>query len=83
MRTSTDSVCTVIFVATILCFALGRARRSLGLFAVSGLLASLAFQFRPNFVLFPFYAAVLYLASDESRHVNGAEMLIDNAMAAS
>ena len=25
---------------------------------------------------------VLYLASDESRHVNGAEMLVDNAMVA-
>ena len=58
---STDSVCTVLFVAAMWCFAEGRARRRLSLFALSGLLVSLAFQFRPNFILFPVYAGVLYL----------------------
>ena len=61
-----DAVCTVLVVAMMLCFALGRARhRSPGgtlLFAAAGLLAGLAFQFRPNLILFPFFAAALYLA---------------------
>ncbi|MDP2318135.1 MAG: glycosyltransferase family 39 protein [Acidobacteriota bacterium] len=58
---ASDTVCTVLFVATMWSLAKGRASHSPLLFAVSGLLASLTFQFRPNFVLFPVFVAAVYL----------------------
>lgn len=58
---ASDTVCTVLFVAMMWSFARGRASRSPWLFAVSGLLASLSFQFRPNLVLFPAFVAAVYL----------------------
>ncbi len=58
---SSDAVCTVLFLATILCFAFGRAQRRLAWFAASGLLAGLAYQFRPNLIFFPLLASVMYL----------------------
>ncbi len=72
---STDSVCTVLVVAAVYCFALGRAQGRLRYFAASGVLASFAFQFRPNFVLFPFYAAALYMALGPSRQ-KARQMLV-------
>jgi hypothetical protein len=58
---ASDSVCTVVFVAMMWVFALGRKSQRPLLFAISGLLASLAFQFRPNLVLIPIFLAAVYL----------------------
>lgn len=58
---ASDTICTVLFVAMMWSFAQGRASQSSMLFAVSGLLASLSFQFRPNLVLFPAFLAAVYL----------------------
>jgi hypothetical protein len=50
---SSDSVCTVLFVASIVGFGRARDSGSAWLFASSGLLAALALLFRPNLLLFP------------------------------
>ena len=65
---ASDSLCTVLVVATMLCLGLGarpsnaeRAPRRLAYFGAAGLLAGLAYQFRPNFLLFPAFFASVYL----------------------
>lgn len=58
---ATESICTTVLVATVLLFSLGRNSGKLLYFGLSGLLASLTFQFRPNYYLFPFFLAAVYL----------------------
>lgn len=58
---ATESICTTVLVATVLLFSLGRNSGKLLYFGLSGLLASLTFQFRPNYYLFPFFLAAAYL----------------------
>jgi len=58
---ASDTICTVLFVAMMWSFAQGRASQRPHLFAISGVLASLSFQFRPNLVLFPAFLAMVYL----------------------
>ena len=71
-----DAVCTPIVTALMLVWgtALRRDRRRPGftgspavLFAVSGVLAGLAYQFRPNLILFPLFLAALSLAVHRNR----------------
>lgn len=77
-----DAICTPIVTALMLAWgtALRRdgrstraARSPVALFAVSGILAGLAYQFRPNLVLFPLFLAALTLAvrrnGETLRHV--------------
>jgi hypothetical protein len=59
---SSDAVCTVLFLASLLLFDRGRRSGRVTFFAVSGLLIGLALQFRPNLILFPALLAGLYLA---------------------
>ena len=56
-----DSICNVIFLVAVLCFFRAHASGSVGMFAVSGLLAGIAAQFRPNLVLLPGIVAVVYV----------------------
>jgi hypothetical protein len=58
---ASDSICTVLFLASLSCFARAHERQSLGLFMVSGLLAGLVPQFRPNMILFPPLLAAAYV----------------------
>ncbi len=58
---SSDAVCTVLFVAGLLAFAVGRHRGGLFSFAIAGLFLGLAPQFRPNLLLLPAALAALYL----------------------
>src|SRR5262245_38210764 len=44
---SSDAVCTVIFMTTVVVFAAARRRDRLALYALTGLLAGIAPQFRP------------------------------------
>ena len=58
---ASDSVCTVLVVGAMLCLALGDTRGRWTNFAAAGFIAGLAYQFRPNMVLFPPFVAVVYL----------------------
>jgi hypothetical protein len=60
---SSDAVCTVLFLASMLLFDRGRQRRGVALFAASGLLAGIASQFRPNLLLFPPLLALIYVVA--------------------
>jgi hypothetical protein len=59
---ASDSMCTVLFMASLLCFAQGHRHDSTWYFAASGLLAGLVPQFRPNMILLPLVMAPLYAA---------------------
>lgn len=58
---ASDAICTVFFVAAVLWFVNGALRSSGAAFAVSGLLAGLVPQFRPNLVLLPWLVAAAYV----------------------
>ena len=58
-----DSLSSVVLLAAVWCFLHGHASGSLGWLAISGLLAGVAAQFRPNLLLLPAVVAVVYLAS--------------------
>lgn len=58
---ASDAICSVLFLAAVLCFTRAQASGRLVLFALSGLLAGLATQFRPNLILLPALVAGLYV----------------------
>ena len=58
---SSDSMCTVLFIASLLCLVRGHERDSRVYFAISGLLSGTVPQFRPNMILFPIVVALLYV----------------------
>lgn len=58
---SSDAVCTLLFMASVLSFVQARRRESWRWFAAVGLLAGLAPQFRPNLILIPALLAVFGL----------------------
>jgi len=58
---ASDAMCTVLVVAMVLCLQQGERLQRIGYFAIAGLLASAAYQFRPNLVLLPPFLAAAYL----------------------
>ncbi len=58
---SSDTICTVLFLAGLLCFATGAREGRLAGFAASGVLFGLVPQFRPNMVLLPGVMIAAYL----------------------
>ena len=58
---ASDAMCTVLVVATVLCLQQGERLQRTFYFALAGLLASAAYQFRPNLVLLPPFIAAGYL----------------------
>jgi hypothetical protein len=58
---SSDAVCTVLFLLSLLLFDRGRREQRPMLFAASGLAVGLATQFRPNLLLFPPLLAAAYV----------------------
>ena len=58
---SSDAVCTVLFLTSLLLFDRGRSTAAARLFAGSGALGGIAAQFRPNLVLFAPFLAGCYL----------------------
>jgi hypothetical protein len=58
---ASDSVCTVLVVAAMLCYRLGDTRGRPSLFAAAGLAIGIAYQFRPNFAVFPLFVAAVHL----------------------
>jgi len=77
---SSDSICTVLFIASLLCFQRGHQRTSVGLMAVSGLLAGTVPQFRPNMILFPLVLAGAYIVAVLPRRRSGLLMTAFLAM---
>src|SRR5919106_3251456 len=53
---TSDSICTVLFLTSLLCFVRAHQRSSTPLFAVAGVLSGLTPQFRPNMILLPLLA---------------------------
>lgn len=58
---ASDAMCTVLFMAALLCFARGYRTGHTLPFACAGLLSGLVPQFRPNLILLPLVAAAWYL----------------------
>jgi len=54
---TSDSLCTVLFVASVVLFMRAQASRSLGGYVGSGVLAGAAMQVRPNLLLLPLWLA--------------------------
>src|SRR2546428_2867890 len=75
---SSDSVCTVIFVAAVVSFARGRRSNDWRWLACSGALAGLAAQFRPNLLLVPLVLAAFHVfqAPQPLRRVKQAAVLL-------
>jgi hypothetical protein len=58
---ASDAVCTVLFVAALLCLSQAYRSQRLGPLVVAGVLLGIVPQFRPNLVLFPASVIILYL----------------------
>ena len=56
-----DSLSSVVFLAAVWCFFRAHTTGSLGWFALSGLLAGIAAQFRPNLLLLPAVVGAIYV----------------------
>ena len=63
---SSDAVCTVLFMASLLCLARGAETGAIRYFVLAGVLSGIVPQFRPNLLLFPPVIAVLYLLARRS-----------------
>lgn len=79
---SSDAICTVVFVAALLAFAEGRARGSLGWFALAGALFGLAPLFRPNLVALPMVLGGLYLLTPPRNLRKVGQLVVYLVMAA-
>ena len=58
---SSDSLCTVLFLLSALCFVYAHTRASIVVFAAAGALSGAVPQFRPNMILLPPLVAAGYL----------------------
>lgn len=58
---ASDALCTVLFMASLVCLSRGHRFGQASYFAIGGVLAGLVPQFRPNMVLLPFVFAGLYV----------------------
>jgi hypothetical protein len=57
---SSDAICTVLFLLSLLCFVYGHTRSSLVAFAAAGALSGVVPQFRPNMILLPVLVIAAY-----------------------
>src|SRR5262245_29313402 len=60
---ASDSICTVVFLGSVVVFADALRSGAARLFAASGLLAGIASQFRPNLILFPIVFGAVAIAA--------------------
>lgn len=77
---SSDTICTVLFLAGLLCLARGARDATLWPFALGGVLFGLVPQFRPNLVLLPGLIAVVYVALPPRATRKLAHMLVFGAL---
>jgi Dolichyl-phosphate-mannose-protein mannosyltransferase len=75
---SSDAVCNVLFLASVLVFISAQKTASLRMYAAAGALFGLAPQFRPNLILIPVLLAVFTVATAPSpiRAVRDAAILV-------
>ena len=73
---SSDSICTVLVVATMLCLSSARVHPRWRVIVLAGLLGGLSFQFRPNLILFPAFVAVVYVLRPPHRRLKVAHMAL-------
>jgi 4-amino-4-deoxy-L-arabinose transferase-like glycosyltransferase len=73
---SSDAVCTVIFLAAIVAFTRARGGRSFAWFAVAGVLAGVAPQFRPNLILAPALLAGYAIWTTRTRQALAQALLL-------
>ncbi|MDO8677396.1 MAG: glycosyltransferase family 39 protein [Acidobacteriota bacterium] len=78
-----DTICTVMFLAALLCFARGYRTGRLGPFVLSGLLLGIVPQFRPNMVIFPALMILVYLILRPRTWRKVAHMAVFAALVAS
>jgi Dolichyl-phosphate-mannose-protein mannosyltransferase len=64
---SSDAICTCLFMAAVVSSTIARARESAPWFALTGLLAGIAPQFRPNLILVPLLFAGFAIWEQRSR----------------
>ncbi len=64
---SSDAICTCVFMAAVVAFSIARDRESRRWFAITGVLAGIAPQFRPNLVLIPLLLAGFAACERRSR----------------
>ena len=64
---TSDSLCTVLFVAAVVFFMRAQASRHLPTFVLAGLLAGAAMQIRPNLLLLPIWLAAVVWALTRPR----------------
>lgn len=57
---SSDAICTVLFMLSLLCFVRGHTNSSLAAFAAAGALSGIVPQFRPNMILLPVMVIAAY-----------------------
>lgn len=66
---ASDALCTVLFLGSLLSFAIAHETRGLVWWVLSGVLSGLVPQFRPNMIAFPVVLAVAYwLVDGKTRH---------------
>ena len=58
---SSDAICTVLFLLSLLCFVHGHLRSSFIAFAAAGALSGIVPQFRPNMILLPVLVIAAYV----------------------
>jgi len=73
---SSDAVCTVIFLAAIVAFTRAHGARSFAWFAVAGVLAGVAPQFRPNLILAPALLAGYEIWTTRTRQALAQALLL-------
>jgi hypothetical protein len=80
---SSDAVCTVLFLTAILVFVTGLERGQIGWFALTGLIAGVMSQFRPNLILIPCVLAAYAIWKQPARRsvARGAVVLVTAAAA--
>lgn len=66
---TSDSICTVLFLASLLCFVHAHQRSSTWAFAAAGVLSGLTPQFRPNMILLPVVVIAAYVFWSSPAHL--------------
>lgn len=77
---SSDTICTVLFLAALLSFARGARTQSMAPFIASGVLLGLVPQFRPNMVAFPGLVIATYLVAPPRTRRKITQMVVFAAM---
>ncbi|MFC1537586.1 glycosyltransferase family 39 protein, partial [Gemmatimonadota bacterium] len=73
---SSDCISNVLFVASIYFFILGIYKSRTRDYALSGIAASLAYQFRPNLILYPIFLIIFCLLFIKKKKITAKHLLV-------